>query len=55
MDENKTKGLTNLKPDEKITRETYVSLARMYSSQLTTISCLNYIYELHIKSGMNTK
>ena len=40
MNERKTKGLTNLNSDEKIIRETCVSLARMYFSQFAAISCL---------------
>ena len=40
MNERKTKGLTNLNSDEKIIRQTCVSLARMYFSQFAAISCL---------------
>ena len=40
MNERKTKGLTNLNSDEKIIRDTCVSLARMYFSQFAAISCL---------------
>ena len=43
MNERKTKGLTNLNSDEKIIRDTCVSLARMYFSQFAAISCLIYI------------
>ena len=32
MNERKTKDMTNLNSDEKIIRETFVSLARMYFS-----------------------
>ena len=39
MNERKTKGLTNLNSDEKIIRDTCVSLARMYFSQFAAISC----------------
>ena len=39
MNERKTKGLTNLNADEKIIRDTCVSLARMYFSQFAAISC----------------
>ena len=39
MNERKTKGLTNLNSDEKIIRETCVSLAWMYFSQFAAISC----------------
>ena len=38
MNERKTKGLTNLNSDEKIIRDTCVSLARMYFSQFAAIS-----------------
>ena len=41
MNERKTKGLTNLNSDEKIIRETCVSLVRMYFSQFAAISCLS--------------
>ena len=41
MNERKTKGLTNLNSDEKIIRDTCVSLARMYFSQFAAISCFN--------------
>ena len=39
MNERKTKGLTNLNSDEKIIRDTCVSLARMYFSQFAAIPC----------------
>ena len=39
MNDRKSKGLTNLNSDEKIIRETCVSLARMYFSQFAAISC----------------
>ena len=47
MNERKTKGFTNLNSDEKIIRETCVSLARMYFSQFVAISCYfsNYAIE----------
>ena len=45
MNERKTKGWTNLNSDEKITRDTCVSLARMYFSQFAAISCLNYVIQ----------
>ena len=37
MNERKTKGLTNLNSNEKIIRETCVSLARMYFSHFAAI------------------
>ena len=54
MNERKTKGLTNLNSDEKIIRDTCVSLARMYFSQFAAISCLyvvgNPLGSMHTKS-----
>ena len=46
MNERKTKGLTNLNSDDKIIRDTCVSLARMYFSQFAAISCLQMNYEI---------
>ena len=43
MNERKTKGLTNLNSDEKIIRDTCVSLVRMYFSQFAAISCYTCI------------
>ena len=39
MNERKTKGLANLNYDEKIIKDTWVSLVRMYFSQFAAISC----------------
>ena len=44
MNERKTKGLTNLNSDEKIIRDTCVSLARMYFSQFAAISCISSVF-----------
>ena len=52
MNERKTKGLTNLNFDEKVIRQTYVSLARMYFSQFAAISCYNRSESLDIHNGV---
>ena len=54
MNERKTKGLTNLNSDEKIIRDTCVSLARMYFSQFVAISCLAIFVEIY-RVGDNTR